>query len=128
MIALISFLSLTFLTVPQPALAATRSVADQPPFAECVMKQNGIILTKAWVNEAPTQEKPQLLGDTGQHELKLLKRGDRYEIEAYDREEPSRTYANGTFTANEVLELTIWKRAFLLEVTCHRYQGSDRPS
>lgn len=49
----------------------------------------------------------------------LRKTTTKIEIEVYNANEPSRSYATGNlFDREDVVELAIWKRDLLLEVNC----------
>ena len=48
------------------------------------------------------------------------KKGEKVELQALNRAEPSRSYATSRIEATSQVELSIWTREFLLEVQCTR--------
>jgi hypothetical protein len=77
-----------------------------------VIAENSVVISEG--------QKNVLFGDFEEFEFFISSMGaDRYELQALNKMEPSRSYATGHLNAtSRELELSLWTREFLMETKC----------
>ena len=86
----------------------------------CEVKVNTELVYKTQFNgNKPSKT---ILGEFNGYKISLLNKGQsNFEIEAYNREIPSRTYALGTLNKlNDQVHLDLWNRDLLLGSSCQQ--------
>ena len=85
----------------------------------CKIKLNSELVYKTQFEE--TQKKV-ILGKYNDYQISITKKGpSTFEIEAYNREIPSRTYALGTLDSSaDQVSLDLWTRKVLLQSSCEK--------
>ncbi|MDB2425930.1 hypothetical protein N9W41_00155 [bacterium] len=85
----------------------------------CKIKVNTELVFKTQFDET---NKKTILGKYGDYQISLVNKGHlNYEIEAYNNEIPSRTYALGNLnTVSNKISLDLWTRDVLLQSSCEK--------
>jgi hypothetical protein len=80
----------------------------------CTLSRDG---GHAWTINTSIEDEKVFLGNQDEYSFYLKKQSNQYELEIYNRNMPSRQYAQGDMSNG--IGWAIWTRDILLEISCH---------